>query len=357
MDIKENSQRQILKLESNAVHTDHFYPELLNLYQMQFSKDIICWEPMTAHGSDRVIIRLRDATGNTAIGIFNENISENKAFIEFDYHFRKHGINVPYIFNISDDYRFYLMEDLGDTTLLNKIKENPSRHFGENEINLYKRALEKLIDFQVTAGSDIDYSLCYQFDEFGSENIEYDINYFKERFLLQFYRESIDFEQLSDELNFLKNKVLEMQSNYFLYRDFQSRNIMLKEGEMYFIDFQSGRKGPLLYDAASLLYDAKANVPQEIREQLIDHYSILINEKLNSDKDQIKHYFWYFAVIRILQAMGAYGFLGIVKGKKKFLESIPYALRNINYILKMKIDNSELTYLRKIFEQLLNDKT
>lgn len=132
---------------------------------------------------------------------------------------------------------------------------------------------------------------------------------------------------------------------------------MIKNGELYFIDFQSGRRGALLYDLASLLYDAKADVPQNIREELLDYYLNIVIDYLKIDIALYKNYFWYFAIIRILQAMGAYGFLGIVKGKSKFLESVPYALNNINFILNNRIDSNELTYLRNIFAELLNDKT
>lgn len=331
------------------------YPELLDLFQREFGTDFICYEPLTAHGSDRKIIRLRNNSTHNAIGIFNENVPENKAFIEFGSHFRKHGLNVPEVFQISDDCRFYLLEDLGDTTLLNKIKENPAKDFGNNEIELYKKVLTILPEFQITAGKGIDFDLCYQFDKFAADNIEYDINYFKERFLLQFYKEEFDIEKLTADFDLLKSKVLQMPAEYFLYRDFQSRNIMLKNDEMYFIDFQSGRKGFLLYDLASLLYDAKAKIPQPVRELLVDYYLDLLKEYVAVDKEEFKNIFWYFAIIRILQAMGAYGYLGIVKGKEKFLESVPYALKNINFILNNKINNSELNYLRKIFGKLLNE--
>jgi aminoglycoside/choline kinase family phosphotransferase len=131
---------------------------------------------------------------------------------------------------------------------------------------------------------------------------------------------------------------------------------MIKNNELYFIDFQSGRRGALVYDLASLLYDAKADIPQQTREQLIDYYFDVIKKYTELDNNY-KNYFWYFAVIRILQAMGAYGFLGIVKGKKKFLESIPLAIRNINFILQSKTDKDRLKYLRKIFRELASSNT
>jgi aminoglycoside/choline kinase family phosphotransferase len=159
---------------------------------------------------------------------------------------------------------------------------------------------------------------------------------------------------LDNNLGHLKQKLLELDRQYFLYRDFQSRNIMIKNNALYFIDFQSGRRGALLYDLASLLYDAKADVPQKIREQLLEYYLKEVSSHVKIDTEKYRQYFWYFAVIRILQALGAYGFVGIVKGRSKFLESIPYALKNINFILNQRLQHSELGYLKNIFTELLN---
>lgn len=130
---------------------------------------------------------------------------------------------------------------------------------------------------------------------------------------------------------------------------------MIKNDKPFFIDFQSGRKGALLYDMASLLYDAKADIPQPVREELLDHYLSVISGYVDNDTEKMKQYFWYFAIIRILQAMGAYGFLGIVKGKRRFLESIPYALKNINFILANKIPDEELIYIKTVFNELLKE--
>jgi aminoglycoside/choline kinase family phosphotransferase len=164
-----------------------------------------------------------------------------------------------------------------------------------------------------------------------------------------------ELESLKSDFHFLKNKLLEVPRDYFLYRDFQSRNIMLHDEELYFIDYQSGRKGALQYDAASLLYDAKADVPNELREELLDFYIGELGKFADTDKTGFKYYFRYFVLIRILQAMGAYGFLSSVKGKTKFLESVPYAVNNINYVLNNFIDNNELKYLRNLFRKIKDE--
>lgn len=308
------------------------------------------FEELSAHGSDRFIARLSSDAGK-CVGIVNKNLDENRAFIGFGKTFLENCMNVPEIYSVAKDDGSYLLEDLGDETLAKRVNSDWETGAAE-KIALYEKAIEHLVRFQVNMRDKIDYKLCYQYNEFGEENIAYDINYFKERFLNVFYKSSINQNELSADLDFLKDKILELPRDYFLYRDFQSRNIMLHNNDLYFIDFQSGRRGALLYDVASLLYNAKANIPQNIREQLLEYYIETASKKTNIDSEKYKSYFWYFVMIRILQALGAYGFVGIIKNKPKFLESIPYALKNINFVLNERIENNELKYLRIIFKEL-----
>ena len=313
-------------------------------------------EPLSSHGSDRTILRLHRAN-STSIGIINNHLDENRSFIAFAGHFRKFGINIPEIYNVSEDNTSYLMEDLGDTTLLKEIHQNGNAEFGEKESGLYKQVLEILPEFQVRAGNTVDYSFCYQFSEFAEENIRFDLDYFCKRFLKNFYPGNINEELLKTDFDFLVSKILELERSYFMYRDFQSRNIMIRDNKFYFLDFQSGRRGALLYDPASLLYDAKAEIPHQAREELIEHYLDVIKKYSGINSSQYKEYFWYFAIIRILQAMGAYGFLGIVKKKSRFLESIPYALNNIRFILDNRIEHKNFKHLRKLFSEIKYEKT
>jgi aminoglycoside/choline kinase family phosphotransferase len=340
-------------MELSPIELKAHYTNLLHLHVKHFGLDCIKYEPILSHGSERLIIRLHSENGNTSIGIVNRHIEENKAFISFGRHFKNEGLNVPEIYIVSPNDDMYLLQDLGDETLLKSITD--SSGFNDDKIKLYKKVIDKLPEFQVKAGKGIDYTLCYQFDEFGSKNIDFDLEYFKERFLKAFYKSEIDHDKLDNDLLFIKDKILEFPRDHFLYRDFQSRNIMIMNNEPYFIDFQSGRKGALLYDMASLLYDAKADIPQPVREELLDYYLSIIGNYTECDTKKMKHHFWYFALVRILQAMGAYGFLGIVKGKRRFLESIPYALKNINFILQNKTASDELLYLKKIFSELLKE--
>jgi aminoglycoside/choline kinase family phosphotransferase len=323
-----------------------------NLFKKHFGADPAESKMLNSDGSDRQIFRLRSPDRKTVIGIINEHLGENKAFINFSGHFLKHGLNVPHIFEICEDQTCYLMEDLGDTTLLIKISTRNTEEFGETEIELYKDVINQLVRFQIEAGKTLDYSLCYQHKEFGKQNIEQDLKYFIQSFLRNFYPNDIIENRLNSELDIIKDSALKEPRDYFLYRDFQSRNIMIKDNKLYFIDYQSGRKGALQYDLASLLYDAKANVPQEIREKLIEHYIEQAKKYTVINDGEFRNRFWFFAVIRILQAMGAYGYLGITKGKKKFLESIPYALVNIGIILNEKLHDVKLDYFREIFKNI-----
>lgn len=328
-------------------------PPLESLCRRHYKLSHFAPTPLSAHGSDRKILRIQ-LENDSIIGISNSNLDENRAFLSFTENFHKHKLNVPRIFAVSDDLSCYLMEDLGDTTLFEFINNNRDHEFS-NCIPYYKKAIHELIKFQVSAGKTIDTSLCYQFAEFGEENIDYDLNYFHERFLKGVYKSDYDGTELGNDFNELKSVLLEIPRDYFLYRDFQSRNIMLKNDDMYFIDYQSGRKGALQYDLASLLFDAKADVPNEAREMLLNHYIEELEKLVSFDKQKFRHYFWYFVIIRILQAMGAYGFLSAVKGKKLFLESVPYALKNINIVLNNKIDSNKLKYLRNLFNRIQNE--
>lgn len=330
-----------------------YFPGLETLCRDHFKLSKFEPTPLSAHGSDRKILRIK-LDEDSIIGIFNSNINENKAFLSFTENFHKYNLNVPKIFAVSNDKSCYLMEDLGDTTLFEFINNNRNDDF-TCCLPYYKIAINELIKFQVTAGKTIDLHLCYQFNEFGEENIEYDLNYFHERFLKELFDSEHDKMELKDDFEELKKKLIEMPRDYFLYRDFQSRNIMLKDGNMYFIDYQSGRKGALPYDLASLLFDAKADIPNEAREILLNHYLDELEKYIQFDREKFGHYFWYFVIIRILQAMGAYGFLSTVKGKKRFLESVPYALKNIDFVLNNKIDNNELIYLRNLFNRIQNE--
>ncbi len=342
-------------MDLSLIELNAHYSKLQNLHIKWKGQEIAIFERLHSHGSERLIVRLVSEDNTSSIGIVSNNLAENKAFINFGRHFRDKGLNVPEIYITDASFDSYILEDLNDETLFNRISDGSE--FNVTKVSLYKKVIEELPKFQITAGKEIDFSYCYQFNKFGEENIKFDLEYFKKRFLNNFYKGAADIDKLNNDLNFLKEKITELPRQFFLYRDFQSRNVMLRENIPWFIDFQSGRKGALLYDIASLLYDAKADIPQNIREILLEYYLEIIQQYGIKNTGMLGYQFWYFAVIRILQAMGAYGYLGIVKGKQRFLESIPYALKNINFILNSRIEGNELLYLKKLFKEMLDSKT
>jgi len=199
-------------------------------------------------------------------------------------------------------------------------------------IEAYRKVVEVLPRFQVEAGRDLDYSVCYPCASFDRQSISWDINYFKYYFLRL---AGIPFNEQALENDFwrLTEFLLSANSDYFLYRDFQSRNVMLPEGQPYFLDYQGGRKGALQYDIASLLYDAKADLPPEVRQQLLDHYLDALQQHVQISREEFLHYYYGYVYVRIMQAMGAYGFRGFYERKAHFLQSVPYALKNVRWLL------------------------
>ena len=318
--------------------------KLEKLFQKKYNEEIKEIISLKGDGSDRTLFRLKN-NYRTVIGVIGKNKKENIAFLEFSNVFKKNNIRAPEIFSENLDNNIYLEEDLGDDTLylwMSKIRSQEG--FSDKIINMYKKVIAELPRIQIIAGKDINYDLCYQHIEFGKESMIWDMHYFKWNFLNIFYRQDIKNQKLEQEFNLFADFLLEEPKDNFLFRDFQSRNIMIKDNEPYFIDYQSGRRGALQYDLASLLYDAKANMPQDIREKLIEEYIFQVKKYINLDQEKFKKYFYGFALIRIMQALGAYGFLGSVKNKPHFLGNIPFAVANLEIIL------DKFSYLNNIPE-------
>jgi aminoglycoside/choline kinase family phosphotransferase len=282
-------------------------------------------------GSGRKIIRLSTAK-ESAIGILYNVREENAAFLEFSRHFRRQSLPVPQIYAEDLNQGAYLEEDLGDTTLFEFLSKNRT---GENvsseAIEAYRKAVELLPRFQIEAGRDLNYDFCYPRDSFDRQSIAWDLNYFKYYFLRL---AGIPFNEqaLEDDFDRLTNFLLSADRNYFMYRDFQSRNIMLRDGQPFFLDYQGGRKGALQYDIASLLYDAKADLPPALRQQLLDLYIDKVGDFVQLDRDAFLHHYYAYVYVRILQALGAYGFRGFYERKAHFLQSVPYALKNLRWL-------------------------
>ncbi|HKV63745.1 MAG TPA: RNase adapter RapZ [Candidatus Acidoferrum sp.] len=283
-------------------------------------------------GSGRKIIRLANDS-HRAVGILYGVREENIAFLEFSKHFRRHALPVPEIYAEDLDHGAYLEEDLGDTTLFEFLSKNRSgASISPEVIEAYRKVVAVLPRFQVEAGRDLNYSVCYPNSSFDRQSIAWDLNYFKYYFLRL---AGIPFNEqaLEDDFSRLTEFLLSAPRDYFLYRDFQSRNIMLRNGDPFFVDYQGGRKGALQYDIASLLYDAKADLPPEVRQQLLVHYLDRLSSFVPLDRAAFVHHFYPYVYIRIMQALGAYGFRGFFERKVHFLQSVPYALKNLRWLL------------------------
>lgn len=272
-------------------------------------------------GSYRSYCRFQAGT-LSALGAWNADARENDAFLSFSRSFRQEGLPVPEIFAEDSVEGVYLLEDLGNHTLFDIVKDRP---FDEELKNLYKKSLTGLIDLQLKGKDCINYSKCYPRAAFDRDSMMWDLNYFKYYFL-KLVRIPFDEQALEDDFRNFTDYLLQERGDYFLFRDFQTANIMISEGEPYFIDYQGGRRGALQYDPASLLYDAKARLSKEVRQELIEFYVQELSGKMEVDKAQFMGYYQGYALIRLMQAMGAFGFRGIVEKKPGFMESIPPAL-------------------------------
>jgi aminoglycoside/choline kinase family phosphotransferase len=307
---------------------------LKNLFEQHFHAPPERTVPLQGElgGSGRKIIRLANASVS-AIGILYGVREENAAFLEFSKHFRRHGLPVPEIYAENLTHGAYLEEDLGDTTLFEFLSKNRTGEtIAPEVIETYRKVVAILPRFQVEAGRDLNYSVCYPNPSFDRQSIAWDLNYFKYYFLRL---AGIPFNEqaLEDDFSRLTDFLLSAPRDYFLYRDFQSRNIMLLDGEPFFVDYQGGRKGALQYDIASLLYDAKADLPPDLRQQLLDNYLDTLASFIPLDREAFLRHYYAYVYIRIMQALGAYGFRGFFERKVHFLQSVPYALKNLRWLL------------------------
>jgi aminoglycoside/choline kinase family phosphotransferase len=303
-------------------------------------------------GSGRKIIRLSSGD-DTAIGVLYGVREENAAFLAFSRHFRRHGLPVPEIYAEDLERGAYLEQDLGDTTLFDFLSQNRSGDsIAPPVVDFYRKVVAELPRFQIEAGRDLDYSVCYPRGSFDRQSINWDLNYFKYYFL-RLAAISFNEQALEDDFERLTNLLLEAPGDYFLYRDFQSRNVMLHHEQPFFVDYQGGRKGALQYDIASLLFDAKADLPPELRWQLLDAYLEALSRHINLDREAFLRYYYAFVYVRIMQALGAYGFRGFYERKPHFLQSVPYALKNIRWLLHNAKLPVELPTLMRAFQSTL----
>jgi aminoglycoside/choline kinase family phosphotransferase len=327
---------------------------LQSLFEKHFQSPVERVQPLQGQlgGSGRKIIRLA-AKSASAIGILYGVREENVAFLEFSRHFRKHGLPVPEIYGEDLEHGAYLEEDLGDVSLFEFLSHNRSgNEIAPAVVEAYRRVIATLPRFQIEAERDLNYKVCYPRESFDRQSIAWDLNYFKYYFL-RLAGISFSEQALEDDFSRLTDFLLSADRDYFLYRDFQSRNIMLRDGQPFFLDYQGGRKGALQYDVASLLYDAKADLPPELRQQLLDHYLDTLPGFITMKRDAFLHHYYAYVYIRIMQALGAYGFRGFYERKAHFLQSVPYALKNLRWLLHHAALPVALPTLMEAFHSML----
>src|SRR5215213_5456914 len=286
-------------------------------------------------GSDRRYFRIHEADGGSVIATIGANTRENEVFIYFSNHFQTNELPTPKVFAVNDELTIYLQEDFGDVSLLNKLE---SLGLSDEVYSLFRQSLQQLARLQVTADEGLDYNQCLTNKEFGKQAIMADLLYFKYYFL-DALRKPYDKQQLIDDFEALSSYLTHTEYKYFMFRDFQSRNIMVSEdNQVHFIDYQGGMKGAPQYDVASMLWQAKANLPDDWKNNLltdyIDAFENIIGQPV--DRSIFQSQYHGYVLIRLLQVLGAYGFRGLFERKAHFLASIPLALRNLRFFIENK---------------------
>jgi len=326
---------------------------LKRLFEQRFRVPAERLDPLQGKlgGSGRTIVRMRGG-GFSAIGIVYSVREENVAFLEFSRHFRAHGLAVPEIYAEELNEGAYLEEDLGDTTLYEFLSRNRSGEaIAPVVIEAYRNVVAELPRFQVEAGRDLNYKVCYPRASFDRQSIAWDLNYFKYYFL-RLAGIPINEQALEHDFGRLTKFLLGANHEFFLYRDFQSRNVMLCDGKPFFVDYQGGRRGALQYDIASLLYDGKADLPPTLRDELLSYYLKCLAGYIGTTRDAFMEHYYAYVYVRIMQALGAYGFRGFYERKAHFLQSVPYALKNLRWLaanVKLPI---ELPALMEAFDRM-----
>jgi len=319
---------------------------------------------MAADGSTRQYFRLVWSGDRTMVGAIGPDHEENRAFLSFARAFRRVNLPVPEIYAEDREAGVWLEEDLGDTTLFQALTaaraEAREVTFPQEAEALYRKVLAVLPRFQIQGHEVVDYRLAYPRQAFDRRSIRWDLNYFKYHFLKLAH---IDFseQRLEDDFGRLSDWLLEADSDFFLYRDFQSRNVMIRGGEPWFIDFQGGRKGALQYDVASLLFDAKADLPGPVREDLLEHYLDALSGYRQIDHEAFRSHFLGFVLVRLMQALGAFGYRGFFERKRHFLESVPFAAGSLSGILDsglpLRLPELETVYRRIVDRWAGEDST
>ena len=327
---------------------------IVQLYKSWKGEEPLEIDVLPQSGSDRRYFRLHIANGDTLIATSGNNIKENEVFIYFANHFHSKNIPVPEIFTVNENRDIYLQEDFGDVSLLNILEK---KGYVPEVYQLFKESLSQLARLQILGDKDIDYNLCLTNSEFGKQAIMADLLYFKYYFL-DALRKPYDKQALIDDFEALSNYLTHTEYKYFMFRDFQSRNILIKETNAHFIDFQGGMKGAPQYDVASLLWQARANLPDEWKTNLLEDYmdafETLTGDTL--DRTIFRSQYNGYVLIRLLQVLGAYGFRGLFERKAQFLTSIPQALNNLKAFIDDNSVGISVPEFKKILEICVDEE-
>lgn len=310
---------------------------------------------LPSSGSNRRYFRLSGKNGtDSIIGVIGTSDDENKAFIYMARHFGEQNLPVPEVLAVSDDGMAYIQTDLGNSLLFQEIEKGRlTRSFSATEKELLAKTIRRLPDIQFAGAKDMDFSVCYPVDSFDERSIMWDLNYFKYCFLKA---TGLDFSEgkLEDDFQAMAKVLMQSATDTFMYRDFQSRNVMIRDGEPWFIDFQGGRRGPFYYDVASFLWQAKANLPDSLRHDLLMEYLHAVNKYYPIGEKEFLANLRHFVLFRTLQVLGAYGFRGYFEKKPHFMQSVPYAIENLRGLLTEPY--AEYPYLNELLNRLVNMK-
>ena len=324
--------------------------QLEELFKQYTGRKCLSCEELPQSGSNRRYFRLK-AEGISLIGAMGTSVEENKAFVSLANHFKDVGLNVPGVYTVSSDKVYYLQEDLGTVSLFDAIASGRQKgSYSAKEVALLKKTMALLPKFQFEGGRDMDYSVCFPQPEFDERNIWFDFNYFKYCFLKTSGLEFSEIKLHQDMEKMCSDLLGVMRGSTFMYRDFQARNVMLKDGKPYFIDFQGGRKGPFYYDIASFVWQARANYSDELKEILIGVYKKELKKYVMVSEKEFNHDLRLFVLFRTLQVLGAYGFRGYFEKKPHFLQSIPFAIENLRKLIKKPF--VEYPYLQQVLTEL-----
>ena len=312
--------------------------KLLDLYRSWSGSEPLGVERLPGAGSNREYYRFTCADGKTVIGAIGTSRDENHAFIYLTRHFGQCQLSVPKVLAVSDDELRYLQTDLGRVSLFDAIAggREAGGRYTLKEQTLLKRTIRELPKFQIKGAQDLDFSQCYPQPEFDVNSVLFDLNYFKYCFLKA---TEIDFHELKLEADFrlFAKDLTSEKGDFFLYRDFQARNVMLdEEDKPYFIDYQGGRRGPFYYDLASFLWQASAKYPHKLRRDLVAEYYDSLKQYI--EVPPVRHFvnrLSLFVLFRTIQVLGAYGFRGYFEQKKHFIDSIPPAIQNLRELLEL----------------------